>query len=178
MKLKNSVIDLDSSHQAHIEVSDNTSNLPLPPGMPETTMTVNSEEVNQATPLSASDPVSLIKTAILDETTRKCEQCLALYKASHTHNCFQLVFSLLSKKVDKDCVRGLQSKINQKFMQLALGKKITLLNDDQEVGGDGVQSRGENSSWRRQKFQQNGEPRMNVKKTISELASKLTSCVS
>ena len=114
MKIKNSVIDLDSCDQAHIEIID-------------------------------ENPTEATETAVKEScgVEKKCPTCQAVYKAAHSHNCFQLVFSLLSRKADKDSLRSLQSSINQKFMQLALGKKISLLDPTGSADRDAA------ASWKR-----------------------------
>ena len=58
-------------------------------------------------------------------------------------------------------------------MQLALGKKISLVNDQEDPDFD------DNGGHRKSSQQWHDRaPRMNVRKTVEELASRLSTCVS
>ena len=89
------------------------------------------------------------------------------------------MFSLLSKKVDKDAFKCLTTKINQKFVQMALGKKIRLVNDQEDEDGEEGGRLSNGASFRRSKgAAYSSVPRFNVRRTVFELSQKLASCVS
>ena len=127
MKVQGSVIDLESSEvavtnlipgsksTAKKEEENNDQKQPIVVVNPEEnedrTTTTDGERTTQPESVNATKMQQNSNTNLYDHVLNtkvsKCSTCLATYKANQVHNCFQLVFSLISKKADKESFKCL-----------------------------------------------------------------------
>jgi len=75
IKLKNAVIDLDSSVSNHIEIADTKDEVEL----------IVKEDAN---PVASTQTRNGAQTEANDDGHKKCSRCFATFRTGSSHNCF------------------------------------------------------------------------------------------